>query len=225
MNAEKQQPLMMGGTESKNSYLVIARRGGFVIGVKPEEIVDGIAMNCPGTTWFGARIRSAMAGDMFKDDPSKKVVVSIADLALTTASAWPGVVWEKSDEVRSSATIGVLLKGKPNGTDEEVQQFLAEVDQGVLASKMADYVAELAGEEYLIIPVSEIKEWFDDYYKKIVAMIMGAIAKKQAIKETMEANIGVFGMQAQILKKALEKAQEKSPANAAEDKDPSTGEA
>ncbi|MCO5157893.1 MAG: hypothetical protein M9945_14285 [Aquamicrobium sp.] len=219
MNAEKQPPLMMGGTESKQSYLVIARRGGFALGVKPEAVLDGKAFGHDGTTWFGARLRSAMAGGLFDTMPINKVV-SIKDMMLTTATAWPEVVWENTNETRSSTVIGVLLHGRPLGTDEEVKMFLDEVDKGKLASKLADYVATLAGEENLVIPVSEIQEWLDQYYKGLVAQIMDAVNKKNAIKQEMEAQIGVFGMQAQILKKALEKAQETSKSGEAEDKEP-----
>ena len=210
---------MMGGTESKASYLVVGRRGSFAFGVKPEAVMDGKAFGSDGTTWFGARIRSAIAGNLFDGTPSNKVV-SIKEMMLTTATAWPDVVWENTDENRSSAIIGVLLRGKPIGTDEQVQQFLDEVDNGKLASKMADYVATLVGEEYLVIPVSEIKEWFDGYYKTLVGQIMDMIAKKKAVKEAMESHIGTFGLQAQILKKALENAQAKLASNEAEDKDP-----
>lgn len=219
MSDEKKQPLMMDGTQTKAEYLVFARRGGFVLGVKPESVLDGKAFGHDGTTWFGARLRSAIGGTLLASLPSS-TVVSIKDMMLTTATAWPEIIWDNTNETRSSVVIGVLLEGKPLGTDEEVQKFLDEVDNGKLAQNMADYLAMLAGEEHLIMPVGDIRDWLDTYYKNLVKQIMDALGKQKAIKEEMKAQLGQFGMQAQILKKALEKAQELAMANTAEDKEP-----
>jgi uncharacterized protein (DUF927 family) len=59
----------------------------------------------------------------------------------------------------------------------------------------------------------------DEYYKTVVEKIMEMLKMKAKVTAEMEAKIGTFGMQAQILKKVYEQNQPAGPEHEAEDKD------
>lgn len=203
----KDGPKMMMGTEGKFDYLVIARRGDIALGVKPNFIKSGRIFGQDGTVWFGARLRSASAEGLFEDDPDPKVV-KLEKKPESFGAAWPNVVWEKEDNKRASTTIGVLLRGRLDGTVEEANLILKQMKNGEIAKQMADYLYNLVGEQYMILTRDQIAQWLTDtVYSKVAMRFEKSIKKRMAFEEEMGKNIGTFGMQAQILKKAYEKVQ------------------
>lgn len=204
--AVQDSPKMMRGSSGAFDYLVIARRGDIALGVKPNAIVKGETFGHPGTVWFGSRLRSAPATGMFDEEPSK--VVKLEKKPENLWDAWPNVVWEKKSSERASTVIGVLLKGSLDGTKEEAEAILNEMKDGKLAKRMADYLYELIGSEYMILSRDEISNYLtENVYGKIAASIEKMIKAKMIVEQEMGKNIGVFGMQAQILKKAYEQIQ------------------
>ena len=207
MNAavqEKPSPKMMVGSGGKLDYLVVARQGDVALGVKPNAVLPGKFFGQPGTVWFGARLRSAPSAHLFKDEQQGNVV-KLEKKPENHWDCWPNIVWEKQDATRASTEIGVLLRGSLDGTKEEAQQLFKELKGGKLAKKMADYLYEIAGEQNMILSRKEITDWLtENVYAKIAKEIEDTIKRKELFKEEMGKNIGVFGMQAQILKKVYD---------------------
>ncbi|MCL4743825.1 MAG: hypothetical protein KJZ83_00270 [Burkholderiaceae bacterium] len=211
---------MMRGTGGAYDYLVIARRGDIALGIKPNSIMNGKAFGHPGTVWFGTRLRSASAQGMFEEVEESKVV-KLEKKPENFWDAWPNVVWELQDNMRASTTIGVLLRGSLDGTRTEAEALLAEMKDGKLSSKMADYLYEIIGPEHMILSPAEIAKWLtENVYGKVAGQIEKSLKAKMIVEKEMEANIGHFGMQAAILKKAYEEVQaESEDPDAADDLD------
>lgn len=190
-------------------YLVIARRGDIALGVKPNVIMPGGMFGHPGTVWFGARLRSSSAKPIFGGEGENSNVVSLDKVKVTDfAEAWPNVDWEKKDHERASTTIGSLVPGSLDGSIEEAQKVLDYMKDGKLAKQLADYLYNLVGEQYMILTRDQIAQWLTDtVYGKVAMRLEKSIKKRMAFEEEMGKNIGTFGMQAQILKKAYEKVQ------------------
>lgn len=207
--AKVQEPVMMVGTNGYKDYLVIAGKGNVALGIKPNNISPGAAFGHPGTVWFGARLRSARTDGMDYKPDGEDNVVKFQKNPENLADAWPGVVWEKQDEKRASTTIGVLLRGTLEGQIEDAKALLDKMKSGKLAEQMAEYLANLAGADNLIMQPDEIAAWLtENVYGKIAGKLEKAIEARKIVEQEMEKNIGTFGMQASILKKAYAKLQE-----------------
>lgn len=204
-----QQPKMMIGTNGFHDYYVIGRKGNIAVGIKPNDISPGDRFGHPGTTWFGARLRAAPAGDLFADDKGVDNVVQFQKKFDEPAEAFENVEWEKSNPERASTTIGSLIRGTLMGSLEDAQLVLDEMRDGKLASKLATYLTELIGAENMTLSIPELAEMLTEHvYGKIAAKLEKMIEARKIVEVEMEKNIGTFGMQAQMLKKAYSKMQE-----------------
>jgi len=87
------------GTGGNKDYLAIARKGNIILSVKPNYIGDGANLGVPGVTYFGVRIRSALAP---KDMEPLFGKFEVND-------KWGGIDWEKTDAKRASGQVGVFL--------------------------------------------------------------------------------------------------------------------
>lgn len=221
---QAQQPLMMTGTNGYEDYLVIARNGNVALGIKPNDISPGARFGHPGTVWFGARLRSAPAGSLFDGEADEENVVKFHKNPENLWDAWPEVVWEKKSDKRASTTIGVLLRGTLDGPIGDAQQLLDKMKSGKLSEQMAEYLAGLAGAENLVLTPDEIAAWLTgNVYGKIADKLEKTIEARGIVEQEMEKNIGTFGMQASILKKAYAKLQEEAedlPEDDQQDDDP-----
>ena len=193
---DKSKPAMMLGTNGHHDYLVLARKGSVALAVKPNLIADGDAFGVPGTTHFGARLRSAPANttQLQIDD----TVVSFGSKQVSISESWNDITWEKTNNLRASTQIGVLFKGTPK-VDTEV--LLAGIGERQLATKMTDYLIGLAGEDNLVLSRREIIDWLDAFYQPIIAKILASQEKAKLVQTELAASIGTFGMQAALLKK------------------------
>lgn len=216
--SDKNKPeyLMMIGTGGQPDYLLFASKMGIGLGVKPMLIADGDNVKVPGTTIFGARIRSAGAGfDWTKKTTDEKgvVVPMKVDKAAQFRDAWPEVKWEETNDKRASAVIVYLIKGKPDGTPEEQALFMQNVEGGSLTGKMADYLIKIAGDSGdLILTREEIVAWLDAFYEPVFEKIAKAQAEQEAVSASLGKKIGVFQMQADILKETYKLQAAKSEA-------------
>jgi len=195
---------MMPGSESKDSYFAFARKGNVVLGIKPYGMHKGEMYGVQGTTYFTARLRSAWAGDLFADEKQQKVVKLTPNPA-NLWDPWPAVTWEKRDDKRASTTIGVFIKGAFSLDTKVLQQLLDEVSGLKMAHKMASYLIELAGPENAILTVQELAECVNGPFDEITQRLVAKIAEANAASAEMNANVGVFGMQSAVLKKAHDK--------------------
>ena len=193
---------LMDGSSSGPTYLPFARRGNVLLGVKPWGIADGGKYGVPDTTYFAARLRSAPENGLFAEEDKAKKVVKLAPNPANLWDAWPGVTWETKGSSRASTTIGVLLRGKFKGDDKGLQKLLLdEISEGKLAAKFAAYLVKIAGSENLIMREAEIAKWLDSEYVPVIAGITKSLVAIAQVADEMSKNIGVFGMQAAILKK------------------------
>lgn len=182
----------MKGTEGKLDYLLYARRGTIGLGIKPNVIMKG---KVAGTTYIGVRLRSSgVPKELFAEEK----VTSLVTAALKVHTAWPGVTWEKADDVRASTQIGVFVKGTP---EDNPQMLLAELDEGKLAAKMADYLIGLAGTDNLTISRDDLIEWIDKFYRPVAENIRKQMQASKVVDDEITSNLGVFGMQAALMKK------------------------
>ena len=212
--AKTNDPVMMRGSGGERNYLVIARRGGIALGIKPETIAAGDGMGGPGTVWFGLPPRPAPAAGLFPAEPEGNVV-KLEKTPENLWDAWPNVEWEKRSPARASTTIGVLLRGRLD--DAEAQPLLAQMEDGTIARKLADYLYELVGEQHMILSRDEIADHLTKtVYGSVAKSIRERMEVRKAVLDEMEQSIGTFGTQAQLLKKAYEKVKGSSQGKAEE---------
>lgn len=197
---------MMVGTEGKADYLAVARRGAFALGLKPNQAIPGQAMGMQDKTWFGARIRAASAAGLIDDLPEDDStnVVSFAAIPKAPGEAWSHIEWEKADGTRASAQIGVWEMGSVvPGSDHG--NLLERLGSGTLAKDMANYVAELAGQDYLLVTPDEIAQWLQTTFFGILhKQLEKAMALNAAMAEEIKGSVGKFGVAAAMVKKAYD---------------------
>lgn len=195
------KPIMMQGTDGNMDYLLFARKGIIGIGLKPNVIMEG---KVAGTTYIGARIRSAMLpqGAIPEND-----IPNIAHLKLGLQDAWPGVTWEKQDAKRASTQVGILLRGTPKHNPEALLQ---EFGADKLPTKMADYLVGLVGIENLTLDREDIIAWLVEFYAPIVKKISKMVEVEKAYDKELEESVGSFAMAADILKKVYQTTQQPS---------------
>jgi len=191
---------MMPGSQSGATYFAFARKGNVALGIKPYGIMNGEKFGVSGTTYFLARLRSAPAGGLFADDAPQKVV-KLQKAPENLWDAWPGVEWEKKSAERASTTIGIFLRGVFSKDTAQLEKLLGQLESGKMTTQMADYLISLAGVDNLIVTKRELQQWLESQYKPIIDSIVEQIAKSKQVAEEMESSVGVFGMQAAILKK------------------------
>lgn len=231
MTAEKKYDdlPMMPGTMSGPSYLAFARNGPVILGIKPADVVRGENMGHPGTTWFGARVRSAPAGSTFDEGftPGKQVdpeaaeaeesnVVQLgakkaekAEKEITLTSAWPKIEWELDKSTHARTTIGVLMRGSIGQSDQDAMTLVHDMKDGSLSEKMAQYLITLVEPNQLLISKDQIAGWLTArYFGPIAKKVEQALEIQKEVKTALGDSLGTFGMQAQLLKKAYQKAQE-----------------
>ena len=201
---------LMFGTQGRQDYLVIARNGNAVLGVKPNAIAKGSSLGLPGTMWLGVRIRAASAEGVF-DPQHASNVVHLSKKFEHYGEAWPNIHWENIDAIRSSSEIGIFLRGSLDGTEAEIESVLDQIRGGKIAHKLMDYLEERIDKNTLILTREEIVQYLvKNYYEPLVNGIEKGIKVKRAVAEESQNHIGAFGIQAEILKKAYQKVQEET---------------
>lgn len=220
MNKPASNPLnvrMMRGTYKNLDYMAFARKGDILLGIKPNIIADGEPMGFPNTTHIGARLRSAVNKELAAElDEAGVLKTQQKDWPDSPATAWDGIEWEKKCDSYASTQIGVFIRGTLKTNPHLLKE---QFENGKLAKKMADYMVDLAGHENLICSISEIEGWLQNWFKPIIIKIDKSLAISAAVVNEVESNIGVFGMQAAILKKVHSKLAEAEHAHSAPDAD------
>ena len=220
---EKATAKMMPGTQSGAPYFAFAKKGNVVLGIKPYGAVNGEKFGVSGTTYFTARLRSAPAGSLFADD-APKTVIKLEKTPENLWDAWPGVTWEKKSPQRASTSVGVFLRGVFSRDHVELQKLLEQLKDGRMTTQMADYLIGVAGVDHLIVTKRELQQWLESQYKPLVDKVVDAIEKSKQVSEAMEEQVGVFGMQAAILKKVYGETAEAEEGDSAKDAEPEVDE-
>ena len=196
---------LMPGT-SGGKYFPFARKGNVLLGIKVEAIANGANFGVPDTTYFSLRLRSAPENGLFAEEDAAKKVVTLQPNPPNLWDAWPGVEWEKKDHERASTTIGVFFKGLFTGGGNEGRKLLLDaINEGKLATKLADYLISISGEYALLLPREDFIAYLDSIYAPTVASIVKKIEKDAAVAVEIESNIGNFATQAALLKNVYAK--------------------
>jgi hypothetical protein len=220
---EKATAKMMPGTQSGATYFAFAKKGNVVLGIKPYGILRGEMFGVSGTTYFTARLRSAPAGNLFADD-APKTVVKLEKAPENLWDAWPGVTWEKKSAMRASTSVGVFLRGEFSRDHVQLQKLLDQFKDGKMTTQMADYLIGVAGVDHLIVTKRELQTWLEAQYKPLVEQIVDKIEKSKQVAVAMEEQVGVFGMQAAILKKVYGETADTEDSDTAKDAEPEVDE-
>ncbi len=192
-------PKMMRGTQGNMDYLVIARKGKIVLGIKINYIGPG---DITDTLYVGIRVRSAFAGKIFEEEDAKiGVVTNLGDHKASPDTAWD-IPWEKSKAEYASTQSGIHLPGfsKP----EELIPTL--LDNKKLARDIVDGLLQLiGGEAHLIIGKRVIRDWLHAQFETSFKKALEVISKQKEVVQEQKASIGTFGVQTSSLKKLHDK--------------------
>jgi hypothetical protein len=199
------QRRFLDGTASTNAYLIFALRGDVALGIKPLGLIDGAPMNAPGKSYLHARLRSARApvglAAQYGSDGEHNVV-KLTDQKLGFDEAWPELDFAKLDDSRASTVIGVFLRGSLNSDPETVLQRLEEQD---FLLRMAEYVAERAGHDNLILRPMAVAAWLHEQLDPGMAQLKAQIAASAEFAQHVEDNVELFGFQSALLAKMYKK--------------------
>ena len=197
-------PLMVG-TDGHPNYLAFAKNGKYALGIKPAVAAPGDQLGVPDTMWFGARLRCAEAGSLF-DHIAHPVsnIVSLKKPPENPGEAWAQITWDKVDATRASTTVGILLHGSVK-SPEGMKMLISQIDNGVLANKMVDYLEQIAGKSTVLLSREQMVAWFDDVYKGYMTGLKSIIDHQTAMQEELNSKVGMFSIQADILKAVYNK--------------------
>lgn len=198
------EPIMVFGTNGNQDYLAFARSGDIALSVKPTSIRSGANYGSVGTVWIGARLRASEAPDQLPELPATTPsnIVQFDKEATTPGKPWVGVTWEKQHPARCSTTIGGLFPGSLD-TVEGCLNLVAELENGTVAMKMAEYLVQTAEGGDLFLTVDQLAAQLQSqFYDKIAERSRKHLEAQQKVNESMKSSVGSFGMQAALLKKA-----------------------
>jgi len=205
----------MDGTESKSSYVAVARRGNIVLAVKISGLTDGEQLGMPGKSYLHARVRSAREQALAtKLDLEAGVdkVVPLFGQQLALDEAWPNFTFEKIDEKRASVVIGMFLNGSLVGDTDAV---IARIEEAHLCRNLIDYAIDRAGQEYRIVRANVAAKWlFDqakptlDGLKKIAEHNQTVLRAQKEFEGLVEGQIEVVGPHLQQLNEIYHKHQQ-----------------
>lgn len=196
--AKKTEVPMMVGTSGYKDYMAFAKNGAFALGIKPTAAVDGKRLGVPGSTWFAARLRSASSKELFEAPESN--LVTFKKLPESHNEAWPSITWEKNSSERASTTISILVPGSANDK-AGMEQLIASIGNGQLATKMVDYLEQIAGKENFALSREDAIAWFSEQYDGYAKKLIAILEAQENMTKELEASKGTFGMHAELLKK------------------------
>jgi hypothetical protein len=183
--------LMMLGTDGNLDYIVIARVGDVVLGLKPNSISEG-----PNdTTYIGCRLRAASAKGVF---PEEANIHSIAAKSHDFGKAFPAVEWEKTDATRASTQICAFLEGSIRKQPEKV---LKDIEGGKIGDSMVGYLATLIPEQHMLLSKEALAAWISSKYEGPIKRVKQKMEEKKIVEQNVGEHVGTFGIQTQMMRK------------------------
>lgn len=187
--------IFMNDQQGEPTYLLFAVRGKIGLQIKHNAIIHGFKYGLNDTMLISSTVRSTkLTTDMPAQD-----VVNIADKKLTITDAWPNIKWGKVDTSRASTVISAPIAGVLGGPAKLQEQFLGEMANAKVAKKLANYLAKLVGEQYLIITEQQLAEYFDKLYTEDIESSLNSVEINKAMIHAQAQNMGHFAMQAELL--------------------------
>lgn len=201
-NSQKQ---FLNGSQSHKSYLMFAVRGDVALGIRPLGIVDGAGMGASGKSYLHARVRSCRAPKDFLAQyglDENGSVVKLADQKLGFDEAWPEIEFDKADDERASAIVGVFLRGSLSHDPEVVLKRLEEED---FLLKLAEYVCDRAGYEHLVMRPLAVAGWLHEKLDPEIGKFKAKLKAHAEFGQHAEEHVEVFGFQTSLLNKLYKK--------------------
>jgi hypothetical protein len=155
---------MIRGTGGQFDYLAFAHKGHHALGIKPLPIAPGDILGVPDTLYFSARVRGVAAGDLFAGPQGNVVLFSKAE---TPHEEWPDIPWAKIGQTSDgtpycSTQIGMFVKATPS----MLAALEDQISGSKLANQMTEYLAKLAGADYLVLSHEELSAWLQGKYSQ-----------------------------------------------------------
>lgn len=188
-------PIMVLGTGKNPDYYAVAYKHGYVLSVKILGMRRGAVS---GTTYLGIKIRSAEVPDnaAWAGEASPKVI----DLAAAKAkpdSVWPGVKFDRVDELRASVDMGVFLSGDMNHNPKELGKSLTSID---VAAKIVGFLVKAAEGGTPLYAPATLLSIFSREMEKIAKAVLDQSDLQQQTATVISKNVGVFGTESDLLK-------------------------
>lgn len=147
----------MLGSEGKPDYLMIARKDGAALGIKPLASIVGASKTGPLGIYVGLRLRVAAA-------PQKVVPLGVVS-ELPKAQAWdevfPLIKFERTDDKRASSLMGAVIPKMP----WEVQGLVEMMKDQDLVQKFGGWLFEHVGDpELFVVDSDDVVEWLTEVY-------------------------------------------------------------
>lgn len=158
-------PLFIDGTSSSKTYIVMARKGDLVLGLRPLGLVDGSMVGMDGRVILQVRLRSAAITPEIEEilgAPEDGGVVQFSKVT-GKADAWPAIQFGKIDTTRASMILltpirGSLKKGEAGAT-------LAKIAKGSFIEQLIQKVADLAGPDFAVSRVGPVSTYIRETLK------------------------------------------------------------
>jgi hypothetical protein len=178
----------MDGTGSKQSYVVIGRRGDVGLGVKPYPMVRGDHANGPkDTVLLNVRLRSAKLPKNTEQASEGNVTSMDAHKEYGLTEAWPNIEFLRADEDRASTTIGLFVRGEAKD-EEGLLALLQKLHDGDYVERLATKLIDMAGDHAIERPsllASYLREAFGVTDSKL-EKLQKAVAAKKAHTDEVE---------------------------------------
>lgn len=189
---------MVDGTESKASYLLLSRRNGTDISVKPAGMKD--AKQVSGHTILALRLRAAPTPEHIK--PSETVVeLKWSKPVERPGDVLPNMKWDKSDNTRASGVLAIGIKGGTRSIDE-VNSLIESLENPDLGRKLAEHVLGILEVGPQTLTLEQVSEWLSDFYSDTALDLREKIAVKNAMEEKVSESLGTVGLFSELLSKA-----------------------
>lgn len=189
---------MVDGTDSKDSYLLLARRNGMDISLKPGSLRD--TREVTGHALLPVKLRSAPTA------PHVKVDTTVIDLQWakpinTPADVLPLIKWDASSSLRASTTLAIGVKGQLSNVNH-VPALIESLEDPTVGQKIAKHVFTVLGEGPLVLTEEQVAEWLNDFYAERAAELRQKLSMKQAVEEKVAEGMGTVGLFSELLQKA-----------------------
>jgi hypothetical protein len=191
------------GTEGKPDYLVLAERGGVVLGFKPV-VLPLVKVGTLAGIFVGFRLRSAHAQGVTAKpvDGAENVVSFQKKLGLT--EAWPAIKFSKVDDARASVVVGNPYE--VTGDQLALIPFMDMLTEGNAFAGAWEAIVDWVPNEAWEVTSGELTNYFSDKTRDELKLLIAALAPP-ASEPAVPADDGgkVYSFQPKSLKKFLDK--------------------
>jgi hypothetical protein len=182
--------IMMPGTSQP--YLCIARKGEMLLGIRAYPL----QRMSKGVT--GAPIRVHVSKDAETlEKLTSGTVVKLQQTPASYEAAFPNVKFESISPSRAATSVVGFVRG--DFTTDPVK-FMENWQGTDHAQKAVDYLVSIIGLENFVIEPREVRKYLAETWQEYITYVEKNIAAQKIAEELVEASVGQFGIQADMLK-------------------------